>query len=265
MKVSDIVIKFLEQKGIDTAFTVSGGGCIHLIDSLRKSNIDVLCPHHEQSALMASEGYYRQSNRMSANIVTTGPGGTNAITGLLGLWLDSIPTIVVSGQVSQNQLSEGTGCRQIGDQEFDIIGVVNDMTPDANTEPPVDAAYQSIVSPVPGVADIITAPVEHLEPSLPIGALEFTVAVTAVLEADKQPVKLILVSAKYIVVDNILGVVNDVTPVPEANTEPPVDALYQSIVSPAPGVANISTVPVEHLSPFVPIGAVGNGFKIAVT
>ena len=128
MKVSDIVIKFLEQKGIDTAFTVSGGGCIHLIDSLRKSNIDVLCPHHEQSALMASEGYYRQSNRMSANIVTTGPGGPHAITGLLGLWLDSIPTIVVSGQVSQNQLSEGTGCRQIGDQEFDIIGVVKSMT-----------------------------------------------------------------------------------------------------------------------------------------
>ena len=128
MKVSDIVIKFLEQKRIDTAFTVSGGGCIHLIDSLRKSNIEVLCPHHEQSALMASEGYYRQSNRMSANIVTTGPGGTNAITGLLGLWLDSIPTIVVSGQVSRNQLSEGTGCRQIGDQEFDIIGVVKSMT-----------------------------------------------------------------------------------------------------------------------------------------
>lgn len=128
MKVADIVIKFLEDKGIDTAFTVSGGGCIHLIDALRRSKMQVLCPHHEQSALMASEGYYRQSNKMSVNVVTTGPGGTNAITGLLGLWLDSIPSIVVSGQVPCSQLSEGTGCRQIGDQEFDIVSVVKSMT-----------------------------------------------------------------------------------------------------------------------------------------
>lgn len=128
MKVADIAIKFLEDKGIDTAFTVSGGGCIHLIDALRRSKMQVVCPHHEQSALMASEGYYRQANRMAVNVVTTGPGGTNAITGLLGLWLDSIPSIVISGQVPRSQLSAGTGCRQIGDQEFDIIGVVKPMT-----------------------------------------------------------------------------------------------------------------------------------------
>jgi acetolactate synthase-1/2/3 large subunit len=128
MKVSDLVIDFFEQKEIDTAFTISGGGCIHLIDSLRKSNMDVLCPHHEQTALMASEGYYRMSNKLSLNIVTTGPGGTNTTTGLLGLWLDSIPSIIISGQVPSNQLSEGTGCRQIGDQEFDIVSVVKPMT-----------------------------------------------------------------------------------------------------------------------------------------
>lgn len=128
MKVSDIVISFIESKKIDTAFTISGGGCIHLIDSLRKSNINTICPHHEQSALMASEGYYRMSNKMAANIVTTGPGGTNTITGLLGLWLDSIPSIIISGQVPMNQLSEGTGCRQIGDQEFDIVQIVKPMT-----------------------------------------------------------------------------------------------------------------------------------------
>jgi len=128
MKVSDIIVNFLEKKQISTAFTISGGGCIHLIDSLRKSNIDVICPHHEQAALMASEGYYRMTNKISANIVTTGPGGTNTITGLLGLWLDSIPSIIISGQVPSNQLAEGTGCRQIGDQEFDIISVVKPMT-----------------------------------------------------------------------------------------------------------------------------------------
>ena len=128
MKVADIVIKFLENKGIDTTFTVSGGGCIHLIDALRRSKMQVVCPHHEQSALMASEGYYRQANRMAASVVTTGPGGTNAITGLLGLWLDSIPSIIISGQVPRSQLSAGTGCRQIGDQEFDIVGIVKSMT-----------------------------------------------------------------------------------------------------------------------------------------
>jgi len=128
MKVSDLVIDFFYKKGIDTAFTVSGGGCIHLIDSLRTSPMEVICPHHEQAAVMASEGYYRISNKPSLNIVTTGPGGTNTITGLLGLWLDSIPGIIISGQVPTNQLSEGTGCRQIGDQEFDIVNVVKPMT-----------------------------------------------------------------------------------------------------------------------------------------
>ena len=128
MKVSDFVIKFLLDNGIDTAFTISGGGCIHLIDSLRKSDMDVFCPHHEQSALMAAEGYTRMNGKMCASIVTTGPGGTNALTGLLGLWLDSIPSIIISGQVPINQISYGTGCRQIGDQEFDIISTVKNMT-----------------------------------------------------------------------------------------------------------------------------------------
>ena len=128
MKVADFVVKFLKSKNIDTAFTISGGGCIHLIEALRVSEMDVTCPHHEQSALMASEGYYRMTGKMAVNIVTTGPGGTNAITGLLGLWVDSIPSIIVSGQVPSNQLAKGTGCRQIGDQEFDIISVVKPMT-----------------------------------------------------------------------------------------------------------------------------------------
>jgi len=127
-KVSDLVIDFFSKKGIDTAFTVSGGGCIHLIDSLKNSTLDVICPHHEQAAVMASEGYFRMKNKPALNVVTTGPGGTNTITGLLGLWLDSIPGIIISGQVPKTQLSEGTGCRQIGDQEFDIISVVKPMT-----------------------------------------------------------------------------------------------------------------------------------------
>ena len=128
MKVSDLIIKFLQSRNINTFFTVSGGGCIHLIDSLRTNNTETICVHHEQAALMAAEGYFRTTNKLAASIVTTGPGGTNTLTGLLGLWLDSIPSIIISGQVPISQLSEGTRCRQIGDQEFDICSVVKPMT-----------------------------------------------------------------------------------------------------------------------------------------
>jgi acetolactate synthase-1/2/3 large subunit len=129
MKISDVVVDFLEKKGIEHVFTVSGGGCIHLIDSLGSSEkIKYICTHHEQSAAMAAEGYARLNQKIGACIVTTGPGGTNAITGVLGCWLDSIPSIFISGQVSTNQLSEGTNCRQIGDQEFDIVSSIKNMT-----------------------------------------------------------------------------------------------------------------------------------------
>lgn len=129
MKVSDIVITFLENKSIKHVFTVSGGGCIHLIDSLGKSKkISYVCTHHEQAAAMAAEGYARLGDTISACIVTTGPGGTNTLTGVLGNWLDSIPVIYISGQVPLKQTSEGTNCRQIGDQEFNIVSSVSSMT-----------------------------------------------------------------------------------------------------------------------------------------
>lgn len=143
MKVSDVVVQFFKQKGIQTVFTISGGGCIHLIDSLRKSDLTVVCPHHEQTVTMAQEGHYRLNGKIAGGIVTTGPGGTNAVTGLLGLWLDSVPAIVVSGQVPQHQMAEGTGCRQIGDQEFDIVSVVKPMTKYAMTlKNPHDVYYE---------------------------------------------------------------------------------------------------------------------------
>lgn len=129
VKVSDLVIKFLESKGISHVFTVSGGGCIHLIDSLGRSDlIDFVCTHHEQSAAIAAEGFSRIKNQTGACIVTTGPGGTNALTGVLGAWLDSIPVIIISGQVSLNQTSLNSKCRQIGDQEFNIVDCVKSMT-----------------------------------------------------------------------------------------------------------------------------------------
>jgi acetolactate synthase-1/2/3 large subunit len=129
MKVSDLVIKFLEDKNITNVFTVSGGGSMHLIDSLGKAKkLKYVCVHHEQVAAMAVEGFARLKESIGAAIVTTGPGGTNTLTGVLGCWLDSIPSIFISGQVNSNNISEGTGCRQIGDQEFNIVSTVKTMT-----------------------------------------------------------------------------------------------------------------------------------------
>jgi len=129
MKVSDFIVNFLIEKGIKEVFTVSGGGCIHLIDSLGKNkNINYVCNHHEQACAIAAEGYCRINNHLGVALVTTGPGGINALNGVFGCWVDSIPCLFLSGQVSLNQTIQNTKCRQIGDQEYPIIESVKPMT-----------------------------------------------------------------------------------------------------------------------------------------
>ena len=128
IKVSDYILKFLQKKNISNIFTVSGGGCIHLIDSLGKSNIEYVCCHHEQSATMAAEGYTKMNNSPCCVILTTGPGGINALTGVMGAFTDSTPMFIISGQVSLSQTIGSTGCRQVGEQEFPIIPTVKHMT-----------------------------------------------------------------------------------------------------------------------------------------
>ena len=132
MKLSDYVIKFLHDNyDVDTIFTLSGGGCIHLIDSLGKSeDVNYIATHHEQAAAIAAEGYARKKNKLGACLVTSGPGGTNALTGTLCSYLDSIPVIVVSGQVNKPLTTNFTNLnlRQLGDQEFDIVKTAKTMT-----------------------------------------------------------------------------------------------------------------------------------------
>lgn len=132
MRVSDYVIQFLRDNyGVDTIFTVSGGGCIFLIDSLGNTEgVKYVATHHEQAASIAAEGYARMNDKLGACIVTSGPGGTNAITGTLCSWLDSIPVITISGQVNKEMTTNYTKLplRQLGDQEFDIIQSVKNMT-----------------------------------------------------------------------------------------------------------------------------------------
>ena len=132
MKLSDYVIKFLHDNyDVDTIFTLSGGGCIHLIDSLGKSeDVNYIATHHEQSAAIAAEGYARKKNKLGACLVTSGPGGTNTLTGTLCSFLDSIPVIVISGQVNKPLTTNYTNLnlRQLGDQEFDIVKTAKTMT-----------------------------------------------------------------------------------------------------------------------------------------
>ena len=132
MKLSDYVIEFLHKNyDVDTIFTLSGGGCIHLIDSLGKSkDVNYIATHHEQGAAIAAEGYARKKNKLGACLVTSGPGGTNALTGTLCSFLDSIPVIVISGQVNKPLTTNFTNLnlRQLGDQEFDIVKTAKTMT-----------------------------------------------------------------------------------------------------------------------------------------
>ena len=136
MNVSDYIMKYLANAGVKHVFLISGGGCMHLVDAIgRNEDLEYVCNHHEQACAMAAEGYARMSGGLGACIVTTGPGGTNALTGLMGCWTDSIPTIFISGQVATHQTLAATGLnvRQIGDQEVDIISMVKPITKYAAT------------------------------------------------------------------------------------------------------------------------------------
>ena len=127
--VSDYVVKFLEKIKIKNVFTVSGGGSINLCDSLHKSKkIKYICCHHEQAASFSAEGYARVKNTIGCALVTTGPGGTNTITGVACAWIDSIPVLFISGQVFLNQTIQTSNKRQIGVQEIDIINLVKPVT-----------------------------------------------------------------------------------------------------------------------------------------
>ena len=132
MKVSNYIAQFLVDKGITDCFMVTGGGAMHLDDALgHQEGLRCIFNHHEQACSVAAEGYTRMTGKLAAVCVTSGPGGTNAITGVMGGWLDSIPMFVLSGQVKRETTTAACpelGLRQLGDQEFDIIGSVSNMT-----------------------------------------------------------------------------------------------------------------------------------------
>ena len=149
VRLADYVADFLVKHGVTDCFSVVGGGAMHLNDALgHKDGLKVTYNHHEQACAIAAEAYARLDNRIAAVCVTTGPGGTNAITGVVGGWLDSIPMFIISGQVRYDttaryalQFTE-TPLRAMGDQEYDIVKSVEHMTKYATMiEDPMQIRY----------------------------------------------------------------------------------------------------------------------------
>ena len=133
MRVADFVANFIvEELNVKQVFTITGAGIMHLTDGLAcNKKLQTICPHHEQTASMALEAYSRASENFGVGIFTTGPGSTNAITGLAGAWQDSVPCLFISGQVKLAEASSQSGIkklRQFGVQELDIIPIVESIT-----------------------------------------------------------------------------------------------------------------------------------------
>jgi len=132
MKLSDYIVGRLAHWGVRHIFLVTGGGAMHLNDSIGKEpRIQYVCNHHEQASAMAAEAYARISGQPGVVNVTTGPGGIHALNGVFGAWTDSIPMLVVSGQVKRETCMRAqgiTGLRQLGDQEADIVAMVANIT-----------------------------------------------------------------------------------------------------------------------------------------
>lgn len=133
IRVSDFIAQRLTEHGIKDVFMVVGGGAMHLNDAFgNHPGLTYYCNHHEQACAIAAEGYYRATGLLPVVNITTGPGGTNTLTGVLGQWLDSIPALYISGQVKWEttiySCPEISNLRQLGDQEGDIINIVKPIT-----------------------------------------------------------------------------------------------------------------------------------------
>ena len=130
IKASDYLLQLLKEFGIETVFCVTGGAAAHLMESVRASGIECVHHSHEQACAMAADAYARIKKKPAVVLVANGPGSSNTITGVLGAYQDSIPMIVISGQVPRRQTiaKSGKHLRQFGVQEAEIIGIVQSMT-----------------------------------------------------------------------------------------------------------------------------------------
>ena len=129
MNVSDFVVRFLAEHGVSDVFMVSGGGIMYLTDALGRAGAPrYWCNYHEQACAIAAEGYARILGTPGVCLVTSGPGAANALSGIAGAWVDSIPVIVISGQVRRDLIADYSRWRQLGPQELDIIDMAKPVT-----------------------------------------------------------------------------------------------------------------------------------------
>ena len=133
VKVSDLIAEFLEEKRIRHVFGIVGAGDVHIFDSiLQRGFTEIVCVHHEQTATMAMQTYYRTCNTVTASIVTTGAGSTNAVTGVVSAWMDSIPSIIISGNENSKHTTEDNPLRIWGVQGFDSVHMNSKVTKYSN-------------------------------------------------------------------------------------------------------------------------------------
>ena len=128
MKLTDAFAKIIKHINIKNVFGLQGGAVVHFFDSLERAGINVTYTHHEESAALAATAYAKATQNVGCAIVTTGPGSTNAITGLMAAWQDSVPCIFISGQARSKHTSYGKKVRQVGTQEVNICDVVKPLT-----------------------------------------------------------------------------------------------------------------------------------------
>jgi acetolactate synthase I/II/III large subunit len=215
MKVSDYISKRLAYLGLDTVFTVTGGGAMHLNDSFGSNeSFKKIYNHHEQASAMGAEGYARVAGKPAIVCVTTGPGAINALNGVFGAYTDSIPMVVVAGQVKTETIStqypDLAGIRQLGDQELKSMHMVAPITKFAvqltstvQVVESIDRAFLAAVTGRPGpvwievpvdvqAAELIadpTGPLPTLDSvSLDVQAKTAIAEITASLRGAKRPV-----------------------------------------------------------------------------
>ena len=129
VKVSDLIAEFLKEQKIKTVFGIIGSANSHIFDSINTLGYTkIINTHHEQAAVMAVGAYFRASGKISAAIVTAGAGATNAVTGVVSNWADSIPGIIISGNESSYHIEEHSKLRMYGTQGFNITKMVEDVT-----------------------------------------------------------------------------------------------------------------------------------------
>lgn len=129
MKLSDYVISFIAEQSVGHVFLLPGGGCMHLADSLgRESRVKYVACLHEQAAAVAADGYAQYTGNLGVALVTTGPGSTNAVTGVAGSWIESVPLLIISGQVKTPDIKPSSDMRMLGFQEVDITAIVKPIT-----------------------------------------------------------------------------------------------------------------------------------------